>query len=50
MHGCLLWQETVKIEDKALENYKNKILGQDFCKHKTSHVLFNTEIIFLKDN
>lgn len=50
MHGCILWQEAAKTKDKALEKYKNKILGQDLCKHKTSHTLFSTEIIFLEDS
>ena len=37
MHGCILWQETAKTEDKELEKYKNKILGKDFCKSQTQN-------------
>lgn len=37
MHGCILWQENAKTEDKKLEKYKNKILGQNICKPQTQN-------------
>lgn len=53
IHGCMAAffgrrQQKQKIRD--WRNIKAKFLAKISSNHKTSHVLFNTKIIFLKDN
>lgn len=55
IHGCMAAFFGKKQRKQKIRNWRNiktKFLGRILAnsKHKTSHVLFNTEIVLLKDN